>query len=74
MTEDHIARMRVESQELLDKLNKLSEFRMGATHAQLTQHQRDLIATQATIMASYSQILRLRIALEEGLNAAAQSA
>lgn len=52
--------LRAEASVLLERSNALANYRMGAEHAALPDHARDLIAAQATAEAHLLQILNLR--------------
>lgn len=60
-----LERMRAEQTELMERMNKLSDFRLSPEASAMPHHHRDLLAAQATAMAHYYQILRMRTALME---------
>lgn len=59
----HIERMHVEREELDEKLQKLTAFTGSNTFKSLSKLEQDLLLAQATAMATYSNILTMRINL-----------
>ena len=55
-------RLYIESNELTDKINKLSSFLDSEEYDKLDPLNRGLLSAQVTAMATYSNILLLRIA------------
>lgn len=62
---DWLERVKEEAAEVLGRSNKLSGFLMDPSSANISQHARDLLLAQSTVMGQYHQILRMRIKLEE---------
>lgn len=59
----HVERMITEQAELEEKLEKLSEFTNGDFFKTIPDIEQSLLLSQATAMATYSNILNLRIKL-----------
>lgn len=71
---DWLERAKEEEKELQERSNRLNGFLMDPSSANIDPHARNLLNLQATAMASYHQILRMRIKLEETERAKAQPA
>jgi|HubBroStandDraft_5_1064220.scaffolds.fasta_scaffold506610_2 hypothetical protein len=61
MIDDWLTRVRTESEELIQKIQRLEAFRGTPEHRALLVLHQDLLTSQLLVMRAYAEILRQRI-------------